>query len=120
MMIDAQRPHLATGKRMVLALLCVGAGVAPLAARWIPGDAARIFYGVLISALYFAFAQFAPTRPSLRQFREIALAFAVFALVQVLNNALPPFVSGAMLHDAPNEGDPLASTVFGTVVIQLL
>jgi len=40
--------------------------------------------------------------------------------VQVLNNAIPSYVGTNILHAPPNAGNPLASTVGGSVVIQVL
>jgi membrane protease YdiL (CAAX protease family) len=48
------------------------------------------------------------------------LAFCTLAVVQVLNNSIPPFVRTSILHESASGGDPLASTVFGSLVIQLL
>jgi membrane protease YdiL (CAAX protease family) len=44
----------------------------------------------------------------------------VFAVVQVLNNVIPPLVLTNVLHEATSAGNPLASSIFGTVVIQLV
>ncbi|MGN6812163.1 MAG: lysostaphin resistance A-like protein [Thermomicrobiales bacterium] len=102
------------------ALLCLGAGVAPLAARWIAGGGARVVYGVFLTALYLAVTLIARRSPALRPFWELSFAFSIFALVQVLNNAIPGYVGRHILHTPPQAGNPLASTVWGTVVIQLL
>jgi len=119
-MTDEQRPHLDIREKSILAILCLCAGVAPLASRWITGDVARITYGLLIAAAYLAFTLYARKASSLRQFWQLSFAFFILAFVQVLNNSILGFVGTYILHDPPNPGNPLASTVFGTVVVQLL
>jgi membrane protease YdiL (CAAX protease family) len=108
-------------RQVFLVALCLCAGVAPLAARWIPDDAARVAYGLLVAAAYLTFALFARrSTASLAQFWQMAYAFFVLAVVQVLNNAVPGFVATRLMHDQPTGGNPFASTVSGTVVLQLL
>lgn len=104
----------------ILAIVCVCAGAAPLAVRWIADDVARIACGLVIAVAYLALALYARGTAPLHQFWELALAFFVLALVQVLNNSIPGFVGTYILHDPPNDGDPLASTVSGTLIIQVL
>jgi membrane protease YdiL (CAAX protease family) len=117
---DEHRVQLAVSQQWTLALVCLCAGAAPLAGRWIPDAVARIAYGVLLTAAYLAVTLFARKRASLQQFWELSLAFFVLALVQVLNNSIPGFVATAILHAPPTTGNPLASTVYGTVVVQLV
>ena len=112
----AQRPYAGVnGGKLILAGECLAAGIIPFA-RWIPGDLVPIAY----TALVLAFALFARTRPTLRKYWELAFAFAIFGLVSVLDRFVNGYVGPFILHDPPNGGDPLASTVSGTVVIQLL
>jgi membrane protease YdiL (CAAX protease family) len=107
--------YLGVGRRLILAVVCLCLGIIPFA-RWIPGDLVRIVY----VAVLLAFALFARAQPLLRKYWEPAFAFAIFGLVAVLNGFVNGYVGTSLLHDPPNEGDPLASTVRGTVVIQLL
>lgn len=106
--------------RAGLALLSLCAAVAPLAARWIPDLAARITCGALIAAgllaLSLASGKLAPLRP----FRELSWALFVFALVQVLNNSIPRYVATYVLGESQTDANPLASTVSGSVVMQLV
>ncbi|HLZ30184.1 MAG TPA: CPBP family intramembrane glutamic endopeptidase [Chloroflexota bacterium] len=106
--------------RAGLGLACLGAAGAPLAARWIPDLTARLICGVLIAAgllaLCLACARLAP----LRQFRALACALFIFAVVQVLNNTIPHYVATYVLGESPTDANPLASTVSGSVVIQLV
>jgi membrane protease YdiL (CAAX protease family) len=108
-------PYLSLGRRLIFAVVCLCLGIIPFA-RWIPGDLVRIIY----VAVLLAFALFARTQPALRKYWELAFAFAVFGLVALLDRFVNGYVGSSLLHDPPNAGDPLASTVAGTVVIQLL
>ncbi|HET8627727.1 MAG TPA: CPBP family intramembrane glutamic endopeptidase [Thermomicrobiales bacterium] len=115
-----RRLHASVRENAILVILCFGAGVAPLAARSISGDAARVAYGALVAAAYLAFALFARRAAALRPYWELAFAFFVFAFVQVLNNVVAGYVASRVLRAPPTAGDPLAATVSGTVVVQLL
>ena len=107
---------LGVGRRLLLAVVCLCLGIVPFA-RWIPGgDQVRIVY----VAVLLACALCTRAQPSLRKYWELAFAFAIFGLVAVLDSFVNGYLGTAVLHDPPNEGDPLASTVRGTVVIQLL
>lgn len=106
--------------RAILALVCLCAGVAPLAARWIPDAVAKIAYGLFIVAALLGITFLTGKVASLRQFRELAFAFYIFALVQVLNNSIPSYVGTHVLRDPPTSGNPLASTISGSVLMQLL
>ena len=101
--------------KLILAVVCLAAGIIPFA-RWIPGDLVPIAYTVFA----LAFALFARTRSVLRKGWELAFAFAIFGLVSVLDRFVNGYFGPSILHHPPNGGDPLASTVSGTVVIQLL
>jgi membrane protease YdiL (CAAX protease family) len=107
--------YLGVGRRLIFVVLCLCLGIIPFA-RWIPGDLVRIAYVAVLVAV----ALFARTQPSLRKYWELAFAFAIFGLVSVLDGFVNGYIGTSLLHDPPNEGDPLASTVSGTVVIQLL
>ncbi len=117
---EEQRLQLDLGKQATLAVVCLCAGVAPLAARWIPDEVAKLSCASLLAAAYLAFALFARRSASIAQFWELAFAFFVLALVQLLNNSVPGFVATYALHDQANSGNPFASTVSGTVALQLL
>jgi membrane protease YdiL (CAAX protease family) len=106
--------------KAMLAVVCLGAGIAPFAARWIPDDVARVACGLLLVAAYLACTWFFRNHAALHQFWELAFAFSILAVVNVLNSALPGYVGTAVLHDPPTPGNPLASTVSGTLIIQLL
>jgi membrane protease YdiL (CAAX protease family) len=100
---------------LIFAIVCLCLGIFPFA-RWIPGDVVRIAY----FAVFLGFALFARTQPLLSKYWELSFAFAILGLVSLLQSFVNGYVGTSLLHDPPNGGDPLASTVSGTVVIQLL
>jgi membrane protease YdiL (CAAX protease family) len=118
--VTARGVHPAGRSRWILAAACLVAGSACLAARWLPGGlAVRTAYGLLVAGVLLVIAV-RTRRTSTSRFNGLALAFFVFALVQVLNNSVPVYVGSSLLHQPPVPGNPLASTASGTVVIQLL
>jgi membrane protease YdiL (CAAX protease family) len=56
---------------------------------------------------------------SLQPFWELSFAFFILAFSRMLNSAVGYFGT-FVLNDPPDAGDPLASTIAGTVVVQLL
>jgi len=106
--------------RVLLALACLCAGCAALAPRWVGDDALRVGVDVALAAVYLAVALFARRSSSLHAYWQLAFAFFIFAVVQALNNSIPGYVATYFLHDAPNSGNPFASTVRGTVIVQLI
>src|SRR5438105_5395589 len=112
------RPNLR--ERAGLAVLCLCAAFAPLAARWIPDLATRITCGVLIAAGLLALSLASGKLTPLRQFRELSWALFVFAFVQVLNNSIPRYVATYVLGESPTDANRLASTISGSVVMQLV
>lgn len=115
-----QRTHISTLTQCAAAAACLLAGCAALAPRWLADDSLKIALGLVLAAAYLGFALFARRSAILQQYSDIGFAFFIFAFVQVLNNSLPGFVTTYVLHDAPSSGNPFASTIGGTVLIQLL
>jgi membrane protease YdiL (CAAX protease family) len=113
-------PTTSKGTQAMLVVYCLCAGVAPLAARWITVDVVRVATGVVLDVILLALNGYARNEPSLRQYWALPFAFFVLACVQVLNNTIPGFVGTTLLHAPPNAGNPLSSTVPGTVVVQLV
>jgi membrane protease YdiL (CAAX protease family) len=106
--------------RWVLAAFCLISGIACLGARWMPvGMLIRIAYGLIVAALLLLVALLA-RRSSAPALSSLAFAFFVFAMVQVLNNSLPLYLGTTIMHRPPVSGDPLGSTVYATLWIQLL
>jgi membrane protease YdiL (CAAX protease family) len=104
----------------ILAALCVGAAVAALAPRWMHGELTKIACGMVVTLALLVVFVATSRRTSLRRYRELAFAFFVFALVQVLNNSLPYYVGRHILHRPPTAHNPLASTTSASIIIQLL
>lgn len=120
-MIARQRGRPTVGHRWMLAVSCLAAGIACLAGRWIPGGVTvRVAYGLLVAAILLGVALLPSPRWSAHRPRSLPFAFFIFAVVQVLNNSVPAYVASSVLLQAPVPGNPLASTVSGTVWIQLL
>jgi membrane protease YdiL (CAAX protease family) len=108
------------GEKLLLAVLCILAGAAALSYGFISNDLERFSYTVIIAVAYLAITLLARRRESnLRRFWELSFAFFVLAFVQVLNNLSRSF-GAYVLHQPPVPGDPLASTVSGSVVVQLV
>lgn len=106
--------------RAILGILCIAAGIAAFAATWISSDPAiRIAYGFVLSAVYLVITLVVRRVSALQPFWELSFAFFILAFSRWLNT-LVGFAGTAVLHDPPNAGDPLASTISGTVIIQLL
>ena len=118
--VQAQHPRLNVLSQGAVAAACLLAGCLVLAPRWLADDVLKTALGAGLAVAYLAIALFARRNASLRPYWQISFAFFVFAVVQVLNNTLPDFVSTNVLHDAPNSGNPFASTIGGTLVVQLL
>ena len=116
----ARASHFDLRERTGLALLCLSAAVIPLAARWIPDLATRITCGVLIAAALLGLGLASAKLTNLRHIRPLVWTLFIFALVQVLNNSIPHYVATYVLGESPTSGNPLASTVSGSVVMQLL
>jgi membrane protease YdiL (CAAX protease family) len=111
---------LSDGKRRVLAVLCLVGGIAPLAARSMPNPVIEIGYGILVAAILLAITVLVRRSSTATGAWQLPYVLFIFAFVQVLNNSVPPFVLANVLHEQPVDGNPLASSVGGTVVIQLV
>jgi membrane protease YdiL (CAAX protease family) len=119
-LVQPQPSRTALFTQVLLALVCLSAGCAALAPRWFTDDALKVGLEALLAVIYLTFALFATRTVSLKAYWQLGFAFFVFAVVQALNNTVPGFVVAFVLHDAPNSGNPFASTVGGTVIIQLV
>lgn len=106
--------------KSALAVLCLAGGIAPLAARSLRSEAAELGYGLVVAGVLLALTLLVRRSTTLHRFWELPFVCFVLAVVQVLNNAVPPLVLGHVLHERVVPGNPLAATVGGTLVIQLL
>jgi membrane protease YdiL (CAAX protease family) len=112
--------ELSAGRRLAVAILCLAGGIAALAARSIPDQATEIAYGVVLAAFLLGLTLLVKRSSSPPLYWQLPFALFVFAVVQVLNNSIPSFVLTSVLHEHAVDGNPLASTVSGTVVVQLV
>ena len=85
-----------------------------------PGETAQIAYGVTVAGALLLTTVLIKRSSSLERFWRLPFAFFILAIVQVLNNSVPAYVSTHVLHEHATSGNPLGSTIFGSVVIQLL
>jgi len=117
---DTLAPPLSVGQKSLLVVLCVVAGVLALSMRYVPGAVGRIIWGLVVAALFLALALFLRQRPSLRRYWELPFAFFVLSLFVVLDNTIPTFVATSVLRMPPTPGNPLASTISGSVIVQVV
>lgn len=107
------------GKKAGLAVLCILAGAAPLSYGFITNDLARFLYTMVVAGAYLAFTLAARKSASLHKYWELSSAFFVLAVVGVLNN-LSHYFGTFVLNSPPVAGNPLASTVTASVIVQLV
>lgn len=119
-MEQEQPSQLSSFKKFAIALACLCSGVAILAPKWITNDGVKIYYGIFIALFFFILSFIIKKYSTNQKFWQLPFAFFIFAFVQILNNTLPPYLLTHFLHQTTVNGNPLASTVWGTVAIQLL
>jgi membrane protease YdiL (CAAX protease family) len=118
---EAQRPPLDTRQKAILAVLCIGAGILTFSAGSLPGsEVAKIAYQVVVTAVFLALALFTRKLAALSRFWELPFAFFVLSVFVVLDTTIPHYVGTSLLHDPPVPGNPLAGSIRGSVIIQLL
>jgi len=111
---------LSVSQKSLLAVLCLIAGVLALSMRYVPGEVVRIVWGLVVAAVFLALTFSLRQRPSLRRYWELPFAFFVLSLFVVLDNTIPTFVATFLLRNPPIPGNPLASTIGGSVVVQVV
>lgn len=111
---------LSIGQKSLLAVLCLAAGVLALSMRYVPGEVVRIVWGLVVAAIFLAVALYLRQRPSLRRYWNLPFAFFVLSLFVVLDNTIPTFVATSILRNPPIPGNPLASTIGGSVIVQVV
>lgn len=109
-----------SGDRAILAVLCLVGGIAPLAGRTLPGTTTQLVYGFIVAAILLGITVAVRRSSTGAGLWTLPFAFFALAVVQILNNSVPSFVQSAILHEAPVSGDPLAASVGGTVVVQVV
>jgi uncharacterized protein len=118
---EAQRPPLGTRQKSILALLCIGAGILTFSAGSLPGgEVARIAYEVVVTVVFLALALFARERATLSRFWDLPFAFFILSVFVLLDMTVPHYVGTSILHDPPVPGNPIAGSIRGSLIIQLL
>jgi uncharacterized protein len=117
---DDRYTPLSVSQKSLLAVLCLVAGVLALSMRYVPGEVVRIVWGLVVAAIFLALALSLRQRASLRRYWELPFAFCVLALFVVLDNTIPTFVATSVLRNPPIPGNPLASTIGGSVIVQVV
>jgi membrane protease YdiL (CAAX protease family) len=109
---------LTAGQQVTLALACLIAGFAPVAVGYIRGGVARLVCGLAITAALLALALLLRRSAVGRRYWELALAFFGMALFVLADRHVPGFLTG-ILGSPPVAGNPVASSVGGTVIVEL-
>jgi membrane protease YdiL (CAAX protease family) len=117
--METDPPPLERTNKAPLAALCVVSGVLPFVARWLPNEPLALIWGVTVAAVFGAAALYLGRRPRLLPLSPLFLAFFVLAIVQVLNNSAPKLILAHLLNETATAGNPLASSLWGSIVIQL-
>ena len=112
------RPQLSVGRKAAFAVACVAAGFLPMSAGYIHSSVVRFVYGLLVTVVMLALALMARRRSAWRRYWQIPLAFFGMALFVLADNYVPDFLRANVLHVGTTSGNPIASTVSGTIIIQ--
>lgn len=110
--------------RLGLAALCLVAAFSYRASvSLIPTGIWEDAFLLGLAALFLAIAVAARRRPNLHKYWEIPFAFFVFTIAGFAADvSVSPIQQGfvrGVLHEAPTTNNPLASTVMGTVLVQV-
>lgn len=106
-------------QKVAVAVACIAVGIACLEGRAFNSLGARALYGAVVCAVLFGLA-YAIRRREKGDSWQLPFAFFVFAVVQLLNNTVPQLFMADVLHERAVDGDPLGSTLGGTVAVQVL
>ena len=117
--VGETRVPLTTGRKAAIAVACVVAGFLPVAAAYVPGGVARLAYSLVVTAGLLGLALFARRSATLARYWEIPLVFFGMALFWLADQYVPPFLRTQVLHVGTLPGNPIASTLSGTIVLQL-
>lgn len=107
------------GRKAALALACVVGAFLPPAAGFIPGVLIRFIYLFVLAVVMLAVALLARRNAMWHPYWEIPLVGFGMALFWLADNFVPGFLRSRILHIGTTSGNPTASTVFGTIIIQL-
>ena len=110
--------HLSNGRKAAFAVACVVGAFLPPAGGYIPGGVARFIYLLVLTVVMLVLALVARRSPAWRRYWEIPLVFFGMALFWLADNYVPDFLRANVLHIGTTSGNPTASTISGTVIIQ--
>jgi len=119
MTADPAPTPMSAGQRAMFAIACIAAGFLPLSAGYVPGEVAWFVYGLVVTAALLALALVARRSSAWRRYWEIPLVFFGMAVFILADRYVPNFLVTHVLHQSTVSGNPLASTISGTVVIEL-
>lgn len=117
--IDEPRRPLTSGRTVIFAVACLVAGFLPVAAGYVPGGVVRFAYGLVITVGLLALALLARRSSTLSRYWEIPLVFFGMALFWLADRYVPDFLRTQVLHVGTLSGNPIASTLSGTIIVQL-
>lgn len=117
-MTDELKSKLSSNHNLIFILFPLLFGILPLAARWLPGGFLKISYGIIVALLFLIISVVVRKTSSINKYWELFFAFFIFAFIQVINNSVPQLIQH-LLHETPVSGNPLASTISGSVIMQL-
>lgn len=116
--LDATVGPLTPGRRVLFAVACIVAGFLPVSVGYVPGDAARLVYGLAVTTALLALSLLARRSTAMHAYWEIPLAFFGMSLFILADRYVPGLLATQVLHSPPVAGNPLASTVSGTMIIE--
>ena len=110
--------------RAILVLFCLAAGLAyrVIVGLFLPSIVQACFL-MGLSAFFLAVAVLARRRPNLCKYWEIPFAFFIFTIAGIAGDQggiIQQMFVRNILHETPSANNPLASTVMGTVLAQLV
>lgn len=100
-------------------MACVVAGFSPVAAGSLPAGFARFAYSLILTVVFLAMAVLTKRSPTFRRLWEIPLVFFGMALFWLADQYVPDLLRTRVLHVGTSSGNPMASTLFGTIIVQL-
>ena len=110
--------------RFVLVVFCLAAGFAYRAIVGLfPPSIVQVGALFVLSALFLAFSVLAKSRLNTKKYWEIPFAFFVFTIAGIVGDQagfIQQMFVRNVLHETANGNNPIASTVIGTVLAQLV
>lgn len=106
--------------RFGLGVLCLAAGLSYRASvSLIPQGIFQVSFLLCLSALFLLVAVLARRVQTLRRYWEIPFAFFIFTIAGIADTIIFLGFAKNVLHETPSAANPLASTILGTVLVQL-